>query len=147
MSLIKKAFREFGSKEVEIDCLSVSDASEKSEEKDNSAATERQKRFSGQKSSSLKKSTIDLQKLNKELKMNQKKLPGYVMSSLSLHQFEAIQEENESHDSKAEPRRNTKNSKFVMLSRGETENTKGTKLKSVKPLLAQKKVVIKPELS
>lgn len=41
MSLIKKAFREFGSKEVEIDCLSVSDASEKSEEKDNSAATER----------------------------------------------------------------------------------------------------------
>jgi hypothetical protein len=41
MSTSKKAFREFGSKDVEIECPSVSDASEKSEDKDHSDATER----------------------------------------------------------------------------------------------------------
>jgi hypothetical protein len=79
--------------------------------------------------------------------MNQKKLPGYAVSSLSLHQFEAIQEENESHDSNAAPRRNTKNSKLGMRSRGDTENTMATKLKSIKPSVVSKKISIKPELS
>jgi hypothetical protein len=34
-----------------------------------------------------------------------------------------------------------------MLSRGETENTKNTKLKPIKPLVVSRKIVIKPELS
>jgi len=34
-----------------------------------------------------------------------------------------------------------------MLSRGETENTKGTKLKTIKPSVIIKKFLVKPELS
>ena len=34
-----------------------------------------------------------------------------------------------------------------MLSRGETEITKATKLKTVKPITALRKIVVKPELS
>ncbi len=34
-----------------------------------------------------------------------------------------------------------------MRSRGDTENTKATKLKTIKPSVVTKKIVIKPELS
>jgi hypothetical protein len=72
-----------------MECPSVSDASEKSKEKKKSDSKERKSRFGGQ-NSSIKKSSIDLHKLNKELKLNQKMKPGYAVSSLTLHQFEAI---------------------------------------------------------
>lgn len=49
----------------------MSDASEKSKEKNKTESKERKSRFGGQ-TSSIKKSSIDLQKLNKELKLNQK---------------------------------------------------------------------------
>jgi hypothetical protein len=41
MSTSKKEYNKFGTKDVEIECPSVSDASEKSEDKEISEATER----------------------------------------------------------------------------------------------------------
>lgn len=54
-----------------MECPSVSDASEKSKEKNKLDSKERKPRLGGQ-NSSIKKSSIDLHKLNKELKLNQK---------------------------------------------------------------------------
>ena len=54
-----------------MECPSVSDASEKSKEKNKLDSKERKPRFGGQ-NFSIKKSSIDLHKLNKELKLNQK---------------------------------------------------------------------------